>query len=263
MSIDKIILFKKEELKERKRHLPLLELKERIRDLEETRDFIGSLCSGNDNHRPKTRIIAEIKKASPSRGIIREDFDPVKIANIYESNGATAISVVTDRNFFHGEIVYIPSIRSSTTIPLLRKDFIFDEYQVYEGRAFGADAILLIAAIMERGKLEDMSALSNEIGMASLVEIHTERDLEKILSLSCKVELIGINNRNLDTFEVDINTTLGLIKDIPEESLVVSESGIDNSDDIKRLKKEGVDVFLVGEALMKEADIGKKLRELL
>ena len=262
MSIDKIIRFKKEELEERKRRLPLSELKKRIRDLNETRDFIGSLSPKNGNHRPKTRIIAEIKSASPSMGIIREDFDPVKIANIYESNGAVAISIVTERSFFQGELAYLSSVRRSTTIPLLRKDFIFDEYQIYEGRVFGADAILLIAAIMEKEKLEDLSGLSNEIGMASLVEIHTEKDLENTL-ISCEAELIGINNRNLDTFEVDINTTFRLIKDIPEEILIVSESGIDSREVIERLKKEGVHAFLVGEALMKEADIGKKLRDLL
>ncbi|MBI5183979.1 MAG: indole-3-glycerol phosphate synthase TrpC [Nitrospinae bacterium] len=263
MSIDKIIRFKEEELEERKRRLSRSELKGRVRDLEETRDFIGSLIPGNDNHRPKIRIIAEIKRASPSKGIIREDIDPVKIANIYESNGATAISIVTERNFFHGELTYIPLVRRITTIPLIRKDFIFDEYQIYEGRVFGADAILLIAVIMGKGELEDLIGLSNEIGMATLVEIHTERDLEKVLSLSCKAELIGINNRDLDTFEVDIDTTFRLIKDIPHERIVVSESGIDTRDVIERLKGEGVDAFLIGEALMKEADIGKKLRELL
>jgi indole-3-glycerol phosphate synthase len=205
-------------------------------------------------------IIAEVKKASPSRGLIRPDFDPVTIARVYEENGARAVSVLTEKKYFKGDIGYLKWISGSIGIPVLRKDFIFDEYQVYEARANGADAFLLIASILERDQMEDLYLLGKELGMEALAEAHDEDDLEKILGLTFKI--IGINNRDLKSFEVDIKNTEYLIEDIPMDRIVVSESGISTRDDLKFLQSIGADAALVGEALMREADFGKKLREL-
>ncbi|MGR3220724.1 MAG: indole-3-glycerol phosphate synthase TrpC, partial [Candidatus Anammoxibacter sp.] len=209
----------------------------------------------------KTRIIAEIKQASPSQGILRNDFNPVDIAKSYRKHHAAAISVLTIKYGFNGNIEFLEKVKKSVDIPVLRKDFIFEEYQVYESRAFGADAILLIASILDECQLREYHSLAKELGMDVLTEVHTLEELGK--ALNCNAEIIGINNRNLKTFDVDINTTLDLIKEVPEGSVVVSESGIKTRDDIELLEKRGVNAFLVGTALMKSDNAGNELDKLL
>src|SRR3989304_235504 len=259
--LSKIIKNKKEEVEYLKRKTPISELKSKIRDMEETRGFLKALKKDESQKERTTKIIAEVKKASPSKGIIREDFNPLKIAEIYQENGASAISILTDKKFFRGDINYLSDIKKIVSLPLLRKDFIISEYQIFESRVYGADGFLLIAAILEKNQLKDYMHLGNELGMSPLIEVHTKKELDDTLSV--KADLIGINNRDLDTFKVDIKTTEKLIEYIPEGITVVSESGIEKRDDILHLKEIGVDAFLVGEALMKEKDIGRKLKELI
>jgi indole-3-glycerol phosphate synthase len=256
MILDEIIASKKEELAETKRLTTLADIKSRISDAEPTRGFSKALSGEGD-----IRLIAEVKKASPSKGVIREDFDPVKIARTYEESGASCISVLTEKKFFHGSLGYLSGIRKAVDIPLLRKDFIIDEYQIFEARAAGADAILLIAACLDRRQMEDFLGVAAGIGLDVLVESHTYKELDK--SLLAGVKLVGINNRDLNTFRVDLKTTLDLLKDIPEDRIVVSESGIGNRDDVVKLQQAGVDAILVGESLTREKDIGKKVKELL
>lgn len=252
--LERIVAYKRESLKESKVRHPLKELKRKGSDLPPIRDFIKTLTING------IRIIAEIKKTSPSRGVIREDFDPVAIARTYEENGAAVISILTEERFFQGHLDYLKKVKEVTTLPLLRKDFIIDEYQVYESRVAGADAILLIAGILEKGLLKGLLDLSHDLGMVSLAEAHDERELEQVLDTGAKV--IGINNRDLKTFETDLETTRRLIKYIPEDRVVVSESGINTYQDILSLQEVGVKAFLIGEALVREDDIGKKLKEL-
>ncbi|MBI3814428.1 MAG: indole-3-glycerol phosphate synthase TrpC [Nitrospinae bacterium] len=274
--LSKIIKTKKEEIEYLKTKIPLSELKAKLRDMEGTRGFLNAISpsptphlkgvrdagEGEKNSRqPATKIIAEIKKASPSKGIIREDFDPLKIAEIYQENGASAISVLTDKPFFLGDIEYLSKVKAVVTLPLLRKDFIIGEYQVFESRANGADAFLLIAAVLGKNQMEDYMSLGIEMGMSALIEVHTKEDIEK--ALSAGANLIGINNRDLSTFKVDIKTTEKLIQYIPDSVTVISESGIEKRDDIVYLQGIGADAFLIGEALMRERDIGEKLREFL
>lgn len=256
MILDDIIAFKKEELAETKRKAPLSEMRQRAVDEGPTRGFGRALSSGVD-----IRLIAEVKKASPSKGVIREDFDPVKIAGMYQESGAACLSVLTEKRFFQGDLVYLGRIREQVDLPLLRKDFIIDEYQVHEARASGADAILLIAACLERGQMQEYLGIAAGLGLDVLVESHTYKELDK--SLLAGAILMGINNRNLMTFEVTLQTTLDLLKDIPDDRVVVSESGIRTRDDVVMLQKAGVDAILVGESLMREPDIGKKVKELL
>ena len=259
MILNEIIANKKEELTRLKADFPekglVQGLKMRIKHLPPTRDFIKAV-SGND-----IKIIAEVKKASPSKGIIKKDFNPVEIAKTYEMNGAAAISVLTEEKYFHGHIDYLREIKEEVSLPVLRKDFIFDEYQIYESRAAGADALLLIARVLEKKEIEDFLDLSHDLSMSCLVEVHDEEELEKVLST--KAKLIGINNRDLKTFKTDIKTTLNLAIKIPKDRIVVSESGINSYNDVDLLKRKGIHVFLVGESLMREKDIGKKLKELL
>ena len=258
MILDEIIRYKRKELEVRKAEIPLKILTTAIWSLPLPLNFKDALLPAQDG---RTRVIAEIKKASPSKGVIREDFDYLEIARIYEQNGASALSVLTDRNFFQGSIDYLSEIRHHVSIPLLRKDFVFDEYQIFEARGYGADAVLLIAAVLNEKELHDFVELAFNLGMAPLVEVHDEAELER--TLKTKAELIGINNRNLQTFKTDLNTTVRLIDRIPDDKIVISESGINSIKDINLLKDAGVDAFLIGEALMRAADIGKKLRELL
>jgi len=255
MILNKIIEEKRKELKHSKSSASLKEIRKRIGDAGNNRGFKKSLENDSIN------IIAEIKKASPSKGIIREDFNPVEIAEIYQDHGAVAISVLTDKKYFQGDIEYLNQIRKNVSLPLLRKDFIIDEYQLYEAKAFGADAVLLIAAVLDKNQLTEYMELSKEIGLENLVEVHSFKDLEK--AMYCEAEIIGINNRDLQTFEVSLKTTLDMAKEIPENKVIVSESGINSHDDILELQKNGVNAFLIGEALMKEKDIGKKLKELI
>ncbi len=261
MFLDEIIKHKKEELKEAKKKVPLIELRKRLNDLPPTKGFKKAFLSSTIDNEPMTRIIAEIKRASPSKGIIRNDFDPVKIATIYEGEGATAISILTEAHFFKGNDEHLQLIRKAVKIPLLRKDFIFDEYQIYEARVWGADAILLISAILDIIELQKLIHLSRDLGLDCLLEVHNPDELNK--ALNTEGEVIGINNRDLHSFEVNINNTLRLIPMIPKGIIVISESGINTREEIIRLQEAGVSGFLIGEALIREQDIGMKLREFL
>ncbi len=256
MILDDIIAYKKEELIDTKRRKPLADVKARAADAGPARGFGKALAAGKG-----IRLIAEVKKASPSKGVIREDFDPVKIARTYEEAGASCISVLTEQKFFQGKLEYLAAIRSTAGLPLLRKDFIIDEYQIFEARAAGADAILLIAACLEKQQIEDFLGITKQTGLDALVEAHTYKELDK--SLLAGASIVGINNRNLSTFTVSLRTTLDLLKDIPEDRTVVSESGIKTRDDVIMLEKAGLDAILVGESLMREKDIKKKVEELL
>ena len=257
MILDHIIANKKEELAETKRRFSLADVKAKAADAGPIRGFGKSMSSGGTGG----RLIAEVKKASPSKGVIRDDFDPVKIARIYEESGASCISVLTEQKFFQGKLEYLGAIRKAAGLPLLRKDFIIDEYQIFEARAGGADAVLLIAACLEKQQLEDFLGIANRTGLDALVESHTYKELDK--SLLAGAMLVGINNRDLTSFTVSLQTTLDLLKDIPDDRTVVSESGIKTRDDVEMLVKAGVDAILVGESLMRENDIGKKVKELL
>jgi indole-3-glycerol phosphate synthase len=248
---------KRQEVAVAKEALPLDEIRRRVRDVPPTRPFWQAL---QDRESHGTRIIAEIKKASPSAGLIRDDFDPVEIATIYERHGAAAISVLTDHPFFQGELAFLQAVRQQVRIPLLRKDFVIDPYQLYEARLYGADAALLIAAALDVPVLKDLAALSVELGLEPLVEVHTAAELEK--ALDCSSRLLGINNRDLHTFHTDVATTLDLLPQVPDTSRVVSESGLRDRATITRLESHGVAAFLIGESLMREPDIGVKLDEL-
>ena len=256
MILDEIIANKKYELSETKRRVPFSEIKAKAFGAEHVRGF-GKALSQSGN----IRLIAEVKKASPSKGVIRENFDPIAIARVYEESGAACISVLTEEKFFQGKLEYLDLIRKAVGLPLLRKDFIIDEYQIYEAQAAGADAILLIAACLEKEQIKDYLGIAGQLGLDVLVESHTYRELDR--SLLAGATLVGINNRDLTTFVVSLRTTLDLLKDIPDDRTVVSESGIKTRDDVIALEKAGVDAILVGESLMREKDIGKKVKELL
>ncbi len=256
MILDEIIAYKKEELAETKRRVPLADIKSRAAEAGPTRGF-GKALSG----REEIGLIAEVKKASPSKGVIREDFDPVEIAKTYGRAGASCLSVLTERKYFQGKLEHLGEIRKAVGVPLLRKDFIIDEYQLFEARAAGADAMLLIAACLERRRIEDFLGVAKELGLDVLVESHTYKELDK--SLLAGALLVGINNRDLSSFAVSLQTTLDLLKDVPEDRIVVSESGIGTRDDVLMLRQAGVDAILVGESLMREKNIEQKIKELL
>ena len=227
-----------------------------------TRDFVGALRAKIDQG--QAGVIAEIKKASPSKGVIREDFIPADIAQSYaEGDGkvsAACLSVLTDRQFFQGQPDYLKQARASTLLPVLRKDFMVDAYQIYESRAMGADAILLIAACLDDAQMADFEAIARGLDMAVLVEVHDRAELERALKL--KTPLVGINNRNLRSFEVTLDTTLGMLKDVPADRLLVTESGILKPADVKTMRDAGVHAFLVGEAFMRAPEPGLELAKL-
>jgi len=258
MILDRILAHKKKEIAAARQAAGLAELKARCRDMEPTRGFEVSLRKKASNG---TAIIAEIKKGSPSKGIIRNDFDPEALAESYESAGAACLSILTDHEFFYGDLAYLGRIRQKVLLPLLRKDFLIDPYQVYEARAAGADAILLIAAALNVTQLQEMAALAGELDLDVLVEVHDELEVE--MALKTPVGMIGINNGNLQTFHTDLATTESLAPQIPAERLVVSESGIHGRPDILRLLRAGAGAFLVGESLMRKTDVGEKMLELL
>lgn len=239
-----------------KSRVPLSDLKARIPDIEKPRDFKTAIKRGTGH----IRLIAEIKKSSPSKGLIREDFDLLKIAKVYENKAVDAISVVTEEDFFSGDLNHIPAVKKAVTRPVLRKDFIFDEYQIYESRAHGADAVLLMASLLDRNQAEEYLHLSSDLGLSVLFEIHDTDELEKALRLDA--EIIGINNRDLKTLNLDLETTFMLRKKIPPDRIVVSESGIRTRDDVLRLEKKRLDAMLIGTTLMESQDIGKKIDEL-
>jgi indole-3-glycerol phosphate synthase len=205
-------------------------------------------------------VIAEIKKASPSKGVLREHFNPVAIAKSYAANGATCLSILTDADFFQGSEKYLMQARSACSLPVLRKDFIIDPYQVYESRAINADCILLIVAALDDAMLAELLALAHQLGMDALVEVHDEAELERALASGAK--LIGINNRSLHTFETTLDTTLRMLAQVPADRLVVTESGILTPADVKLMRDHGVHAFLVGEAFMRAEDPGARLAEL-
>ena len=223
-----------------------------------TRDFVGALRAKIAAGRPA--VIAEIKKASPSKGVLREDFIPADIAQSYAENGAACLSVLTDRQFFQGEPDFLKQARASCQLPVLRKDFMVDPDQVYESRAMGADCILLIAACLDDAQMKDLEAIAMGLDMAVLVEVHDGAELERALQL--KTPLVGINNRNLKTFEVSLDTTLGLRTTVPADRILVTESGIQTRDDVLRMGAAGVHVFLVGEAFMRAPEPGEALATL-
>ena len=256
--LQQIVLVKRDEISAARRHRDLPSLRRDAEQLGGQRDFVGALRTKIAAGR--AAVIAEIKKASPSKGVLREKFVPAAIAESYERHGAAALSVLTDVKFFQGAASFLGQARDACALPALRKDFVVDLYQVYESRAFGADCILLIAAILEDGLFRDLEALAHELGMAVLVEVHDRAELLRALRL--RTPLLGINNRNLRTFEVTLDTTLGLLADVPTDRLLITESGILAKADVERMRDANVHAFLVGEAFMRATDPGAALAEL-
>ncbi len=241
---------------ERRRHaMPVSALRQRPLFHAPTRGFARALTGAT------RRIVAEVKKASPSKGLIRADFDPVAIARDYATHGASAISVLTEERFFQGELVYLEQIHAAVGVPLLRKDFMLDPYQIDEAKSFGADAVLLIAAMLDPSAMRELRQQASELKLDTLVEVHSEAELAA--ALECGAELIGINNRDLKTFEVSLAITERLALLVPAGTPAVCESGIDSIEQIRRVEKSGIHAFLIGESLMRAPEPGKKLAELL
>ncbi len=265
MILDRILEHKRAELRHKKSRDYLAGLKAKIVDREAPLEFGLALEAAARPQRPA--LIAEVKKASPSKGLMREDFaegfEPVKIAEVYKSNGATAISVLTDESFFQGSLDHLRAVKESTGLPTLNKEFMIDELQFYEARAYGADAVLLIVAALERQQLIDFFTLARELKLDVLVEIHHERELDTVLEWLPEASLIGINNRDLKTFSTDLAVTFRLAKRIPPGKVLVSESGIQKRDDVLRLSEAGIHAMLIGEALLQADDTAAKVRELL
>lgn len=256
MILDEIIENKKSEVEASKTSLPLEKMKEQLNDVLAPRDFFDAI-----NPKGELKVISEVKHASPSKGIFREDFDPVEIAKSYSAGGASAISVLTDNKYFKGNLNYLRNIRQNVETPLLRKDFIVDPYQVYEARLFGADALLLIVAALDQTTLSNLLELTHSLQMNAIVEVHDEQELDRALLADARI--IGINNRDLRTFDVDLNVSIKLSKKVPEAKIVIAESGIGSIKDIDNLRAEGVHVFLIGETFMKAPNPGQKLTELI
>ena len=255
MFLDTIAEHVRDVVGRRRRVTPVSALQERALFAQPRRGFRKSLEGGS------RRIIAEVKRASPSQGLLREEFDPVGIARDFFANGASALSVLTEERFFQGSLSYLERIRQEVPIPLLRKDFVLDGYQLLEAKSFGADAVLLIVALLDPALLQELKDQAGSLSLDALVEVHTEAELE--CALHAGAVLIGINNRDLKTFDVRLETTERLLPRIPAGALVVCESGIDNPQQMRRLEALGAHVFLVGEALMRAPDPGAKLKELL
>jgi indole-3-glycerol phosphate synthase len=256
--LDKIVAVKREELTAALKQKPLAMVRADAESRVLTRDFEGAMrakiAAG------QAAVIAEIKKASPSKGVLRADFIPADIAQSYAEFGAACLSVLTDKQFFQGSVDYLKQARASCDLPVLRKDFMIDAYQVYEARAMGADAILLIAACLDDAQMADMESVARSLDMAVLVEVHDRVELDRALKL--KTRLVGINNRNLKTFEVSLQTTLDMLPDVPTDRLLVTESGILSPDDVKRMREAKVNAFLVGEAFMRADEPGEALAKL-
>jgi indole-3-glycerol phosphate synthase len=262
--LDEIVQTKRQEVAERKARVPVESLKETIQTLGRPRNFFHAVTGAG---RFKVNLIAEIKKASPSAGVIRPDFDPVQIAEAYAKAGAKALSVLTDEKYFQGKLEYIHTVRDKVKLPVLRKDFIIDPYQVYESRAAGADAILLIAECLETSQLIDLQILATELNLTVLIEVH---DLDNLMRVRDHVigfphrsySLLGINNRDLRTFKTDLGTTLRMAELVEDRSVLVAESGINTREDVRKLGEAGVRAALIGESLMRSKDIVAKVREL-
>ena len=261
-ALNKIMEHKAEELAHRQSKLAIAELKAISADAEECRGFVKALQYSLNQER--SAVIAEIKKASPSKGVIREDFDPIQIAQSYAAGGASCLSVLTDEEFFQGHDDYLRSARAACDLPILRKDFMRSDYQVYEAKAMQADCILLIVAALEDGLMQDLAGRAKELGLDVLIEVHNEAELERGLALGLDLDLgmIGINNRNLRDFTTSLRTTVDLLAHIPDDILVVTESGIHTEDDIALMRRHKVNAFLVGEAFMRAPEPGEKLNEL-
>ncbi len=256
--LEKILAVKLEEVAAAKQKRPLTAIRSDAEKADKPRDFIWALRSRISAGMPA--VIAEIKKASPSKGVLRADFDPVAIARSYARHGAACLSVLTDAKFFQGKPEYLEQTRGASGLPTLRKDFLLETYQIYEARAWAADCILLIVAALDDAVMADLEQVAFDLGMAVLVEIHDRQELERALRL--KTPLLGINNRNLRTFETQIETTLDMLRDVPPERLVVTESGILSAADVERMRKAGVNAFLVGEAFMRAPDPGAELAKI-
>jgi indole-3-glycerol phosphate synthase len=256
--LDKIVAVKREEVAAAMVRKPLDVMRADAESRVLTRDFEGAmrakLAAG------QAAVIAEIKKASPSKGVLRADFIPADIAQSYAEHGAACLSVLTDKQFFQGSVDFLKQARASCDLPVLRKDFMVDPYQIYEARAMGADAILLIAACLDDAQMADMEAVAHRLDMAVLVEVHDRAELDRALKL--KTRLVGVNNRNLKTFEVSLQTTLDLLPHVPADRLLVTESGILSADDVKRMRDANVNAFLVGEAFMRASEPGEALAKL-
>jgi indole-3-glycerol phosphate synthase len=260
--LNKILDVKADEIRAAKKHQDLASLRRDVESNAEARTRIrgfetslrGKIAAG------KAGVIAEVKKASPSKGVLREDFHPADIATSYAQHGAACLSILTDEQFFQGATDYLKQARAACSIPVLRKDFMIDPYQVYQARAWGADCILLIVAALDHGLMRELEACAHEIGMDVLVEVHDAAELEAALAL--KTALLGVNNRNLRTFETTLDTTINLLPRIPESKLVITESAIRTRDDVQRMRDHAVHAFLVGEAFMRASDPGAELAQL-
>lgn len=254
--LQRIVATKKQEIDQAKQLRPASELQSQVADAPAPRAFFDALAQPGP-----IRLIAEVKKASPSAGLIRQDFDPVEIAKIYEAHGAACISVLTDEQYFQGRLAYLTSVREAVGIPVLRKDFIIDQYQLLEARVAGADAVLLIAECLDDCSLRSLHNQALELGMTPLVELYEPSNLPRVLEAGAT--LVGVNNRNLHTFEVDLCHTLRMRKEIPDSCVLVGESGIKTKEDVELLEANGVDAILVGESLMRQPDIGQAVQRLL
>ena len=256
--LDTIIATKFEEIKESQKIKSLEELKDEVKRASQPRGFIKAIETQLSKN--KAAVIAEIKKASPSKGVIRENFNPKEIAIAYEKGGATCLSVLTDQKYFQGHADYLKEARAACSLPVLRKDFMVDTYQIYEARAMGADCILLIVAALPLDLMQELEEITHSLGMNVLVEVHNQEELD--LALELKTPLLGINNRNLKTFDVSLDTTFDLIKNISSDKIIVTESGIFTSNDVKLMQDHHVNTFLIGEAFMRESDPGTSLKNL-
>ena len=254
--LERIVSHKKIRLSEAKSKIPLQELKAIIRDIKQPLDFEKAV----KRREGPIHLIAEVKKASPSKGLIRQDFDHTVIASVYKEKKVDAISVLTEEDFFQGRLEFLSEVKHIAFLPVLRKDFIFDEYQIYEARANGADAFLLIASLLDPVQAGEYLHLARELGMAVLFEVHDHAELE--MALRINTSLVGINNRNLKTLQIDLNTTFALRQEIPADRIIVSESGIKTREDVLRLEGGAIDAMLIGSSFMESVDIGRKIDEL-
>ncbi len=256
--LQRILAVKAQEIRAAQARTPLAQIQTAAKDAAPVRNFVGALREKIAGGSPA--VIAEVKKASPSKGVLREQFDPAAIAVTYERHGAACLSVLTDQQFFQGKLDDLQAARGACKLPVLRKDFMMDPYQIYEARAAGADCILLIVAALKLEQMRELEATAHDLGMAVLVEVHDATELDVALKLN--TPLIGVNNRNLRTFEITLETTLGLLQKIPEQRLVITESGILKAEDVTRMRAHDVHGFLVGEAFMRATDPGAELERL-
>ena len=254
--LDKILATKREEIRLTSSYRPIEDLQREVGGAPMVRNFEQAIRKKIANG--ESAVIAEIKKASPSKGVIREQFDPITIAQTYEQNGAACLSVLTDRDYFMGAAEYLVAARSATQLPVLRKDFIVDPYQIFEARCMGADCILLIVAALEQSQMLELERIATQLGMSVLVEAHSQEEFERAIQL--ETSLIGVNNCDLRTFETSLETTFGLISALPEDRILITESGIHDRADVVLMRERGVFAFLVGEAFMRQPDPGEALK---